>query len=357
MKYLIIAICIFGLAALVYYYFRSRKPSANGYFISSYGQSQERVEALGLGRPSEDVSHLLSSVKFPSHGETAHEREYKADPGTDWIIGLELAPGKHLTKRDVQDIFDRDWRSNFSSAIYGHSPVDDQWHYANAGDSPETFDSIQVAVSVQEIFDEENPDYDPGKLERYLPELEKKTRKHPAIRSLKAGPVSEAVQKAKKLVEFHARFNHDAIIVLQSNGMFNGLKAWDALLCTGLKWGDGDLFHWNNHDSNYGHDQHFSVWTITEPGYFLPENVKNGQMNPANLVFGFSIPRSADPKLVFDAMLNAVKYCQKRLGGDLLNAEGQPFNEAAEKEKLHALVNEMVQNGLEPGSDMALRSF
>lgn len=358
MKYMLILICLLGFAALAYYFFRSRKSSTDGYFFSSYGQSQERVDSLGLGQPSDDASHLLTSVKFPFHEiPQPEEREYKADPQTHWIIDLELSPGGQLTKKELSNIFDRDWRLNFSSTIYGHSPIDNQWTYADAGDSPEIFDSVQVAVNLREIYDSENPGYDPQKLERYLPELEKRIRKYPAVRSLKAGPVSEAAHTAEKLAQFYQRFNHDAIIVLQSNSTFNGLRAWDALLCTGLKWGDGDLFHWNNFDSGYGHDRHFSVWTSTEPGYFLPEEIKNRNMQPADLVFGFSVPRSAEPKLVFDAMLNVVKYCRQRLGGTILNANGLPFNETEERKKLHELVDDMHRNGLIPGSDPALRMF
>ena len=131
-----------------------------------------------------------------------------------------------------------------------------------------------------------------------------------------------AIKKAKEKVRLNKLFDKDILIGLQSENIYNGKEVWDVLQSLGLKWGDGDLFHWNN-SSDYASDQHFSVWTSTEPGYFLPEQVKKGKMNPTNLVFGFSIPRSADPMNVYRIMVNSIKYCQKRLGGQLINKNGE----------------------------------
>ena len=80
-------------------------------------------------------------------------------------------------------------------------------------------------------------------------------------------------------------------------------------------------------------------------------------MNPQNLVFGFSMPRSADPKNIFEIMLNSVKYCQKRLGGQILDRNMKPFNEEKEIQELSEFIKRMEQKGLKAGSDRALRMF
>jgi cell division protein ZipA len=80
-------------------------------------------------------------------------------------------------------------------------------------------------------------------------------------------------------------------------------------------------------------------------------------MNPDNLVFGFSIPRSADPQSVFAVMFNAVKYCQKRLGGKILDGNLKPFNENAAKEELKSLIAEMKNKGIDPGSNKAMMTY
>ena len=80
-------------------------------------------------------------------------------------------------------------------------------------------------------------------------------------------------------------------------------------------------------------------------------------MNPTNLVFGFSIPRSADPINVYRALINSVKYCQKRLGGVIINRDGEPFNEQLELLQLAELIKQMNDNGIIPGSENALMLY
>lgn len=185
----------------------------------------------------------------------------------------------------------------------------------------------------------------------------KKEKKYPTkLRIKPTEAIDSAIIKAKKLVQLYQEFNRDAIIVLQSDAQYEGLEMWDVLERVGLTWGDGDIFHWSN-SKDYGDNQHFSVWTATQPGYFLPEEIKDGNMNPKNLVFGFSIPRSADPKNIFDIMVNGVKYCQKRLGGSILDKNGQPFNETQEKQSLNEFLDKMKNKGITPGSDKALGIF
>jgi len=152
-------------------------------------------------------------------------------------------------------------------------------------------------------------------------------------------------------------FDKGAIIVLKSDTPLNGMKVWDVLQSVGLRWGDGDLFHWENPSRDYGDDQLFSVWTTTDPGYFLPESIKAGEMNPDNLIFGFSIPRDADPENVFEAMVKAIKYCQKRLGGKILDQNGQPFDEASERKAVLSIIKKMNDKGIKPGSDKALMMY
>lgn len=254
-------------------------------------------------------------------------------------------------------MFDYYWRSKYSSTIYGFSNEENRWTYASAGGTPDIYSKLQVAVDIQEVFNEENPTYEPQKLKRYIDELEKRIKRYPTkLRIEQSETVESAISKAKKLVQLNQEFNVDALIVLQADKQFKGLEMWNALQSVGLKCGDGDLFHWEN-DKAYGHDQHFSVWTTTEPGYFFPEDIKEGNMNSQNLVFAISIPRSADPKNIFEIMLNAVKYCQKRLGGQILDKNMKPLIEEMDRNELSEFLKRMDQKGLMAGSDKALRMF
>jgi len=168
-----------------------------------------------------------------------------------------------------------------------------------------------------------------------------------------AGSSADTAGKNKAIDEF----NQGALVILKCDTPLKGELVWDVLQSVGLKWGDGDLFHWENHNHDYGDDQFFSVWTTTNPGYFLPESIKNGQMNPGDLLFGFSVPRNADPQNVFSVMIEAVKYCRKRLGGKILNKNLQPFNEDSAKKDLALLIVKMKNKGIVPGSDKALMMY
>lgn len=351
---------LLALSVLAYFAFRHKpKSELDNYFISTQSQSNDRVKNLNLDKPSEDASYILDANKlsFPDIIRVSENVEYKADPEREWIINLISTDGTLFKKEDFNKMFDYDWRSKYSSTIYGFSNEENRWTYANAGGTPDIYSKLQVAVDIQEVFNEENPTYEPQKFKRYIDELEKRIKKYPTkLRIEQSETVESAISKAKKLVQLNQEFNADAIIVLQADKQFKGLEMWDALQCVGLKWGDGDLFHWAN-DKDYGHDQHFSVWTTTEPGYFFPEEIKEGNMNPQNLVFGFSIPRSADPKNIFEIMLNSVKYCQKRLGGQILDRNMKPFNEEKEIQELSEFLKRMEQKDLKAGSDKALRMF
>lgn len=328
------------------------------YFISTEGETNERVKSLSLDKPSEDASYILDTSKlvFPKTKQSYEQMEYKADPELEWIINLNPKNGLAVTKTELYKLFDLEWRSNFSSEIYGYSPKENRWTYAMTGDSLETFSKIQVAINLLEGYDE-GQRYDQQKLEKYVTELKKRIEFYPGKFDIKSTEsTDQAIRKAKGLIELNDAFNQYAIIVLRGNKPFKGTDAWDGLLSVGLKWGDGDLFHWENREY-FGHDQHFSVWTTTDPGYFLPESIKDGQMNPTDLVFGFSIPRSADPKNIFDAMVNTAKYCQKRLGGTILDEDSQPFNEENERKSIADLIHKMQSKGIVPGSDKALVTF
>jgi len=349
---------VIGIAA--YFIFRPKNKSAiDRFYISTQGQSDERVKSLNLDKPSEDASYILDTSKltFPKTKRETENVDYKADPETDWIINLVQVNGQTFDKKDLEKLFDKDWNTNFPSTIFGFSPVDKRWTYVFAGGVPDIYNKIQIAINVKGVYNEENPNYDPKKLDRYVIQLESIIKKYPTkLKIEQIETISKAIGKAKNLVELYNEFNKDAIIILKSGKPFNGALAWDALLSVGLRWGDGDLFHWTN-NQDYGHDQHFSVWTTTDPGYFLPENIQSGQMNPTDLIFGFSIPRSADPKNVYTAMLNSVKYCQKRLGGTILNKDEQPFQEQTETKYLLDLIDKMKAKGIEPGSDKALKNY
>ncbi len=356
MPYIIIG--IIALAILAYFLLKPKNKSVTqDYFISTQGESEERVKKLDLDTASENASYILDTkrLSFPKTSRETEDIEYKPDTDKDWIINIKPVKPTSFTTEQLFKIFNKDWRVNFGAAdIYGYSDKRKKWSYAIVGGEPDIYSKVQVAIDLLEVYDEENS-YDTKKLEKYIAELKKKFSSIP-INFEFDYTIEQAALKGKQLAELKNEFDIEAIILLKSDKVYNGKLAWDVLQSVGLVWGDGDLFHWNN-EENYGHDQHFSVWTTTEPGYFMPEDIKDGSMNPTDLGFSFSVPRSADPKNIFAVMYDAVKYCQKRLGGTILDKDGNPFNEATEKKYLDNLIDKMKQKGLTAGSDKTLRMF
>ncbi len=351
------------LIALIISWFifnQKEKAVTEDYFISTQGQSNDRVKKLSLDKASENASNILdlSKLSFPKTEEKRENIDYKPDEETDFVINIKALSPVPFKKDDLWKLFDKEFRINFGAAqIYGYAPIEKRWTFVIAGGNPEIYDTIQIAIDLLEICDGQNSVNATKALERYISEINKKVKSFPTkVEPEITEKIEHAVSRGMKLAELKTEFDIEAVILLKSDKMYDGKLAWDVLQSVGLVWGDGDLFHWDNKE-NYGGDQHFSVWTTTHPGYFLPEDIKDGSMNPVDLGFSFSVPRSADPKNVFAVMLDAVKYCQSRLGGTILDKDGNLFNEIKEKQYLDDVVEKMKRKGLTAGSYQALRMF
>jgi cell division protein ZipA len=168
----------------------------------------------------------------------------------------------------------------------------------------------------------------------------------------------DAASRARWLQDFKSRFDYSPILVLRATTgkKYEGRDIWDVMLSIGLRWGDMDVFHWQN-SSGYGDDEFFSVWTSTSPGYFLPEEVAAGKVRVEDLVFGFSHPRCSQPSQVFESMLRAVQYSQKRLGGTITDESGGAIDAERIRRKIRSIKQEMKSNGFTPGGDSALHLF
>lgn len=332
---------------------RKKQPARN-YFIATTTQSNDRVRRLGLSIPLEggatilDLSRLSIPVVEPQQPE-----EYKPDPYYDWVIDVDTGGDSSFTREDVFAIFDLEWRKTFGDAsVYGFSLTNNRWTYALAGGDPERFGRLQIGVSLL---------FESAQLQNCFESSAKKIKSYGktgvTAQVTIMEPVDTAVARSKELLQLKRELNHDIIVILKSDNFYPGRLAWDILTETGLRWGDGDLFHWDNLPRGYGDDRFFSVWTSTVPGYFFPEAVKAGTFNPVDLAFGYWIGRSADPMGVFDVMMEVVAYCRQHLGGKLLGRDGQPFDVMAERVRLQQIVDEMILKGVQPGSNKALRIF
>lgn len=326
-------------------------------YLSPSGQSDERAYKLLPRTGSEDVHSLLQLPPLAARPEVADSNaSYFAHERFDWII--QLKPSQALTHRQFIQHFDSVWmRQHGHPQLYGRATRTGRWTFLMASAQDSAFSEIALGWK---LFNERS--LNPRPLA--TPELrsfEQGVRTQAAALPARITRVSltpaQAAAQSQALASFVTANDQQAVLVLQADSPFQGLAIWDAMRSLGLHWGDMDLFHWENETNGLGDDHLFSVSTSTEPGYFLPEHLAKGEVQTTDLVFSFSIPRTANPQQILANMHRAASYCQRKLGGKLLTADHQPFNLATETQKCRLVEQSLRAQRLQPGQDETLYLF
>jgi len=339
----------------------AEQPAAQGsddLYIEPSSKGDERAYQLLPEKGSEDASYLLRyppTSAPPAAADSA--KEYFANPRYDWIIKVQ--PAHPLRRHEVLARFGPPWRQQHEDPqLYGRSAATGLWTYLVAAESDSVFSEIALAWK---LFNERLPTPRPFGSSELISLQEAVAQQAPAlpgrISSVNYSPV-QAAAMSQQLARFVTANNLDALLVLKADTLFEGRDIWDKMRSLGLHWGDMDLFHWENPDTDAGDDDHlFSVFTSTEPGYFLPEHIARGEVKTTDLVFSFSIPRSSDPQQVLQNMYRAASYCQQKLGGHLVDAHGRPFRLATELQKCQTITQNLARRKLRPGHDDTLYLF
>jgi len=333
------------------------------YFESTMTQSQERAGKILPLAGSEDVRHILGiSQETPSQEVATEKSECLPNEKLEWVLSLRPIERTSITQEKLAKVFSRRWLQKFGHpTIYGKGAETGRWTYATCGDSPESFTELKVAWDYFQGWDDGAPTANfrlyKKRWKATRSRFRKFTRKFELEENLTFDKAAERSLWLKDIVD---RFDGCATLILKATdeSCFAGRDVWDVMLCLGLRWGNMDLFHWDNEDHELGGDSHFSVGTSTQPGYFLPEKISANRLDVEDLIFSFSIPRSADPVGIFEKMYAAMHYAQKRLGGELSNHLGDKLD-APNKylEEIGYLAKILTDLGFEPGDQDALRLF
>lgn len=332
-----------------------RRAQTEQFYISTATESAQRAAILPT-KGSEDKFALLGKIE--ARAEVQHVLdEYLPNPAVEWVVHAKVQ--QPLDSKSVKAKFGREWREEYGAlTLFGRDVATGRWTYLISSDGPKKVDGLQFAWNYHESWSEDAV-IDPPEL--YDARIEAiKT----AMASLTPATVhsdvasQDAYARAKRLSQINEQFDRHVIVSLVAprGKRFAGREVWDVMLCLGLRWGDMDCFHWDN-ETGVGGDYHFDVWTSTAPGYFLPEEVAAGLVEVEDLVFSYSIPRSAAPADVFQRMMRAVKYAQERLGGTIQGEDEQPLDEDAVAEEIESIAEQLTQLGFAPGSNNALRQF
>lgn len=320
--------------------------------------SAEHVKKLSLPETgSEDMSHLLVPPDRPQI-EFTEDRDYRPDDAVEWVIDIEFEGNPTFEAAAISKVFDAAWlKDHGRPTIYGWSPEINRWTYLVSADAPKMFNKLAFGWRLSNPF-AEDPRVTSAELERYLVETQNRARRlgSPVLKtnrsSAEAGRLSALIREAVD------ECDRDVFIILKApkGKPFDGKDVWDVMACLGLLWGDGDLFHWHN-ESDFGDDMFFSVETSSPPGYFVPKHIAEGRTRFNDLVFSYSIPRSASPLVVLDSMLRATSYAQRRLGGELLGEEETPLDEDELRSEVKTVVEQLNAAGFTPGEGATLQVF
>lgn len=308
--------------------------------------------------PSEDVSHLLVKPEAAA-GEFDFDapRDYLPDPNIDWVVTIAFE--RPVDGEQISGLLDAFWLENHERpTVYGFSPDQQHWTYVSATDSPESFSRLKIAWSLWDAIDESPREMSLDDLRRLQDAVEERLSALGSFNVELDRDTEESLTLVRTLPKIVEECGLDVTLILRAadGTQFSGREVWDVMLCLGLDYGDGDLFHWIN-NSGFGDDQFFTIQTSTPPGYFIPQRIATGDGDVEDLKFTFSIPRSADPVAVFDSMANAVEYAQKRLGGEIILRSGEPFDRTAERAKVEEIVEKLNEAGFVPGEPATCRVF
>lgn len=325
----------------------AKRDEFDGYKVVPASTSQARAATVLPTKGSEDVTHLLEIPTLPKPPPIDARDRYGPTDQIEWVIDITFPPDTAIRTEDIDACADLDL-----AELYGIGADDDSWCYVHAADAPQAWTRLAVGRNfVVETHEDDPTAFTEQQLSEFL------ERVHDMARSLHAESVmprltpAAAAQRSRELFELWRPCSYESVVVLvdPKPGQFDGRDIWDVMLCLGLRWGDCDLFHWPNPSDEVGGDYLFSVWTSTEPGYFLPERIAAGEVCVQDLCFGFSVRGSPAPASVLSQMMRAVEYVQRRLGGAATNAAGEPFSIEREQQVMGTVVERLQSAGFKPG--------
>lgn len=326
------------------------------FYIAPASASANRVALLPT-KGSEDVSAILGRVETASPLKKAQgPKEYLPRAAVEWVVETGWKDDVPRATGELKALLmGIAWSRVGNPTCFGKDAATGLWTYLLAGNGPIAVTEVRLAWRYFESSDVAAKIADHGVFEERLERVKQ------LVSGLDGGRVRAEVEplaaanRSAMLGGLSRRLAGEVSLRLKAPFWknFDGVKVWDVMMCLGLTWGDMDLFHWQN-DSAHGDTAHFSVWTTTAPGYFLPEQAASGRLRVEDLVFGFVVGRSANPEAVLRGMFAAADYARKRLGGTIEDRAGKKADQMKMLGEVRLIAEELRSAGFEPGASEAL---
>ncbi len=315
--------------------------------------------ALLPTKPSEDARHVLGKIDIKKSDVPSDGKNYLPESAVSWVLDIRFKDAPELDPEKVDAEFDKAWRESFGRfTSYGRDIDTGKWTYLVSSDGPKRVDHLKFVFDYVDVLNDSSPLPTPRQYEQRLHRIQERlTRFGTPIISPSLSP-ELASKRSEKLRDLKRTADLSIVLVLKAptDRQFEGRKVWDTMLCLGLDWGDMDCFHGKN-DTELGDDFFFSVETSTDPGYFLPEEVAAGRVSVDDLVFVYSVPRCAEPIKVFEVMTRAVDYCKGRMGGTVVDSQGNKINVDRMRKQIENAVESLRKEGFKPGESATLQLF
>lgn len=278
---------------------------------------------------SEDASHLLPPIR-----ELPTDREYL--PGAFYAIRAEDGtpgdPPEQLGQLLGQALF----QSLQDVHIFGRGSDSEPWIEVG----PMTPEPVQILVA-QELVPGSGEAQGEDDLEMFemvggrVAKTLKRENKGPEQNK------AEAAKRSEELVAMKGQLNDTVGMALA--GDFQLADVADCALSLGLKRKD-NRFVWYG-----GHTMGDPIFEVTAEGAELTPGAQGGT---PKVNFTFTVAAVKQPNKVLERMFAAVYYFRKRLGGEVLMADGNPPGDGVargEDPSLQATVKKIEDAGLRPG--------
>jgi cell division protein ZipA len=334
-----------------------------GWRLVARDELDSHVASLLPTKGSEDATGCLTFSKVPATRPESRER--RPDERIEWVIDLDWDEPRPIRRNHLNVLRD--------TIIGEELPHDVHWHgeggsartgsdFRGDGSQGEGRLPSRVSFSLELLRrDDDRPGpRTAAELSRFLEAVEKIGNELGASSVVPRTPIREAEKRSLALMETWEESHWIVTIQLLAPeaSPFEGKDLWDVMMSLGLRFGDMDLFHWQSLLRDFGADELFSVWTSSGEGFFVLEDIAAGRFRAKDLLFGYSVPKSADPLQVFDSLRRALEYAQKRLGGEFRDPDhGRPVDFNAEREAIETAVARFETGGFVPGEPSACRIF
>jgi hypothetical protein len=314
----------------------------------------EVVAAGRLPEPgtSDLIAPLLPPLTLPGRAE---DRDYGPRPWLEYLLELN-GPLPFCRSRLLSLLSDPLLCELGSPELYAQPLGEERWTFLRAGVVAE---ELAAAVIGWNLAPRESDPPPPAALRRWRDVLAHRLRPL-GVRLRAREAVERACERGGELVRLREDWDVGVAFVLRApwHRRYDGRDLWEAAHALGLEWGHLAIFHWLNRGGP-GDERLFSLWSLEEPGTFSPERVAAG-MTVGEVALGYSIARSPNPIAVFDRMVLAGRYLQRRLGGKLLVG---PVSVATDRTlqlwrgRVRTAVEELTAAGFPPGSSRTMQLF